>query len=244
MEDSFAKVFENKSRVMCIFAHPDDAEIYCGGTIARLIEEGKKVKLVKMTTGNKGSRSESISESDLALLRETEDQQALLTLGLTPIDSVNLNLGDGQVENNLATIELLAKEIRTFKPDLIITHNSENTLIRDLDGGYYVNHRDHRHTAISAVDAAYPYSRDNLFFPDQIKTGLTGHTCAEFLFVDSWGHQDSVYIEVTAQADKRTQAIACHKSQYPMDKAQDSTDYFAPDQSGHRYEQFRYVIAD
>lgn len=229
---------------MFVFAHPDDAEIYCGGTIARLVEDGKKVKLIKMTTGNKGSRAEQITESALAKLRETEDEAALLTLGLTRSDSLNLDLGDGQVENNLTTIELLAREIRQFQPNLIVTHNPEKTLIRDNDGAYYVNHRDHRHTAQAAVDAAYPYSRDTLFFPDQIKSGLNGHSCTEFLFVDSWGHPDTVYIEITAQAQKRTNAIACHKSQYPKDKAQGSTDYFAPLVDGKRYEQFWYVIAD
>lgn len=244
MQDSYNKVFDDKERVMFIFAHPDDAEIYAGGTIARLVENGKKVFLVKMTTGNKGSRSDIISEKELGALREKEDSDALKALGLKSTDSTNLNLGDGEIENNLRTIGLLANEIRKFKPDLVVTHNPENKLIRDLDGYYYVNHRDHLNTALCAVDAVYPYSRDNLFFPEQLKDGAQGHTCTEFLFVDSWGHQDTVYIEITTQADRRTRAIASHVSQYPSDKAQDSTDYFAPIKDGKRFEQFRYVVAD
>lgn len=120
---------------MFVFAHPDDAEIYCGGLIARLASDKKQVKLIKMTTGNKGSRGEQISESQLAKTRETEDSTALQTLGLSEAASLNLNLGDGEIENNLETIGLLVKEIRTFKPELIVTHNPEKTLIRDESGG-------------------------------------------------------------------------------------------------------------
>ena len=229
---------------MFVFAHPDDAEIYCGGLIARLAGDGKQVKLIKMTTGNKGSRGEIISEANLAKTRESEDGEALKVLGLKDSDSLNLNLGDGEIETNLETIGKVVKEIRKFKPDLIVTHNPEKTLIRDLEGGYYVNHRDHRHTAEVTIDAAYPYSRDLLFYPEHIKDGLSGHSCSEFLFVDSWGHQDSIYIDITDFAETRTKAIACHKSQYSTENSQGSTDFFAPAVDGRRHEQFRYVVAD
>lgn len=229
---------------MFVFGHPDDAEIFSGGLIARLCEDGKKVKLVKMTTGNKGSRGVKISEKELSETREREDLNALKVLGLEKTDSVNLNLGDGEVQNTLETIGLLVKEIRKFKPDLLVTHNPEKILIRDLNGDYYVNHRDHRNTAIVAVDAAYPYSRDTLFFPEHFKEGLESHSTSEFLFADSWGHQDTIYIEITKQEQKRTAAIAEHKSQYSLQAAQGSTDYFAPKKDGKRFEQFRYVVAD
>lgn len=229
---------------MFVFSHPDDAEIYCGGTIARLTADGKKVMLVKMTTGNKGSRQELISESDLAKTREEEDGNALKVLGLTNSDSVNLNLGDGQVENNLETIKVLVREIRKFKPELIVTHNPEKVLIRDLDGFFYVNHRDHRNTATSVIDASYPYSRDKLFFPDQIEEGLESHSALEFLFVDSWGDQDVVGIGVSGFVDRRIDAIACHKSQYSREDSQKSTDYFVHKEGVRGFELFRYVTID
>ncbi len=243
-KDSFDKVFGDKNKIMFVFAHPDDAEIYCGGTIARLVEKGKSVKLIKMTTGNKGSRQEKISEENLSITREREDLRALQTLGLTHDDNINLDLGDGQVENSMETIGKLVKEIRKFKPNLIVTHNAEKKLIRDMDGSYYVNHRDHKNTGLSVIDAAYPYSRDILFFPEQIAEGLKSHTCTEFLFIDSWGDIDTVFIDVSDQIKKRTKAIACHKSQYSQKAANDSTNYFAKEDDGKRFEQFRYVIAD
>src|SRR3989344_3773176 len=244
MNDSYKDIFGSKQKIMFVFAHPDDAEIYCGGIIARLVADGKKIRLVKMTTGNKGSRQEAITEEELAKTRESEDREALKILGLSDADSINLNLGDGEIENTLDTIEKIVETIRSFKPELIVTHNPEQVLIRDLEGNYYVNHHDHRNTAVSTIDAAYPYSRDNLFFPNQLQKGLSTHSVAEFLFVDSWGHQDIVYVDVTEFAEKRTKAIACHKSQYYREHAQGSTDYFAPPIKGKRFECFRYVKAD
>lgn len=244
MIDSFDKIFADKSRIMFVFAHPDDAEIYCGGLITRLVENGKSVRLIKMTKGNKGSRQEDISERELSDERVAEDSAALKVLGVSESDNINLDLGDGQVENSIKTIGLLVEQIREYKPELIVTHNPEQILIRDLAGDGYVNHRDHRNTGSIVVDAAYPYSRDILFFPEQIQKGLESHTVTEFLFVDSWGHPDTVKIDITNQTENRIKAIASHKSQYSMKKAQDSTDFFAKEEEGKRFEQFRYVQID
>lgn len=56
--DSFNKIFGNKKRILVIMPHPDDTELYCGATVARLIQSGKRVRVVKMTYGDKGSRQE------------------------------------------------------------------------------------------------------------------------------------------------------------------------------------------
>lgn len=243
-KDFFPEVFSGKKKVIFVYAHPDDAEMYSGGLIARLKQEGFEVRHVKMTRGNKGSRQENYSEEELAKIRETEDEAGLEVLGLTPKDSLNLNLGDGEVKNDLATIGKLVREIRTFRPNIIVTHNPEKVIIKDDNGEFYLNHRDHRHTAISAVDAAYPFSRDNLFFPEQIKEGLASHIVTEFLFVDSWDDPDLVFFDVTDFYDRKIKAIGSHKSQYSEEKAQGAADYFAPEKDGRRYEQFRYIKTD
>jgi LmbE family N-acetylglucosaminyl deacetylase len=197
-----------------------------------------------MTTGNKGSRQEHVTEEELANIRKQEDQNALETLGLKAENNINLDLGDGRIENSLNTIENLVRQIRQFKPDILVTHNPEQKLIRYPDGSYYINHRDHINTALSIIDAAYPYSRDILFFPNQIKEGLESHTVTQFLFVDSWGHQDTIFIDITNQTQKKIEALECHKSQCTKDEAQKWLDSFSKEENGKRYEQFRYVVAD
>ena len=78
--DFFSEVFSGKKKVMFVYAHPDDAEMYSGGTIARLKKEGFEVRHVKMTMGNKGSRQEDYSEVELAEIREPEDERRTISL--------------------------------------------------------------------------------------------------------------------------------------------------------------------
>ncbi len=227
-------------------AHPDDTELYAGGTVARIIQTGKEVRVIKMTLGNKGNRQEKISEKDLGKLRQKEDQAAMKVFGIKPENNIYLNLPDGGVEHNLATIGLVAKQIRLFKPELIITHNPEHKIIRFDKNVNWVNHRDHFNTGNIAIDAAYPYSRDSLFFPEHFKDNkASSHACTEFLLVDYYDHPEMIRIDVTDYLDIRIQAHTAHSSQYSLQQAKDSADFFTKkNETNRRYECFRYVIAD
>lgn len=245
MEDAFDKVFGNKQRIMVVMAHPDDAELYAGGTIARLLATGREVAVVKVTMGDKGSRQEKISQEKLAGLRLEEDTNAMHALGISDENNIYLKFEDGTVDNSMDVIKAIAGEIRKFKPDAIITHNPENIIIRFAKDINWVNHRDHRNTGKSAIDAAYPYSRDLLFFPDQLENGLTSHICTEFLLVDYYDHPDVVAFDVTDFIQTRVTAHAKHSSQYSQEDAQGSADFFTKfDGQDKRYERFRYVVAD
>ena len=195
-KDAYKQILENKQRILVVLAHPDDAEIYCGGTIARLTKDGKRVRIVKMTSGNRGSRQEITTEAKLKIIREKEDKKSMQVLGIKPVDNIYLDFHDGEVNNQLSTIEKIAWQIRDFQPDIIITHNPEDVIIRFDKDINWVNHRDHRNTGISTIDAAYPYSRDTLFFPDQLKK-LKTHGTEEFLLVDYYDHPDLVEIDIT-----------------------------------------------
>lgn len=246
MQDSFDSIFKDKQRILAIFAHPDDMEVYAGGLVMRLVAEGKQVRSVKMTSGGKGSRDNIIAEEKLVAAREAEDLASMKLFGISEADSVYLRIDDGFVENNHQTIEQLAKQIRQFKPDLIITHNPEKVLIRFAAGENWVNHRDHRHTGLSAVDAAYPYSRDTNFFPDQLtEEGHASHATFEFLFVDHFDHLDLVHFDITNYFDQRVKVLGTHESQFSQEKAASMSNFFAPvNEDGRRYETFRHVVID
>lgn len=245
LDDSFDTVFKDKQKIMVVMAHPDDTELYAGGTVARLIKSGREVMVIKMTLGNKGCRQQIISERELGEIRLKEDQAAMLAFGVKPNNNVYLNLPDGGVEQDLTTIGLVAKQIRLFKPELIITHNPENKIIRFDKDANWVNHRDHINTGNIAIDAAYPYSRDRLFFPEHFQDKkVDSHACSEFLLVDYYEHPDLVQIDVTDYLDIRIKAHAAHSSQYSLKQAQDSADFFTKNDTDRRYEYFRYVVAD
>ena len=246
MTDTYKKIFLNKKKVLVVMAHPDDAEIYAGGTIARLINDGKIVKIVKMTLGNRGSRQQKISEDSLASIRLEEDKKAMATLGIQPENNIYLYINDGEVENDLKTIEKLVYQIRLFKPDIIVTHNPEDLIIKFDKDNHWINHKDHLHTAQAITNASYPYSRDTLFFPEQLKQkGIASHTVTEFLFGDFYDHPETIHIQISEEeAEIRARAQAEHKSQYTLSHAQSATDFFTKHESGKRFERFRYVIAD
>lgn len=231
-----------------VFGHPDDLELFCGGTVARLIADGKRVRSIKMTSGEMGSRQQKITSKELKLVREQEDSASMAVLGIPPDDNVYLHLEDGKIENNPETIGQMVEQIRLFQPDLIITHNPLDMIIHfDKDVNWF-NHHDHRNTGSIAIDASYPYARDILFYPQHFqKPAVKSWTCIQFLFVDHYGHEDSVFIDVTKYIDKRVEAHSQHKSQYSKEDAQDSADFFTKkwDPQGQKnYETFRYVIAD
>ncbi|MBU1111062.1 PIG-L family deacetylase [Patescibacteria group bacterium] len=246
--DAYKKIFADKQRILVVFAHPDDLELYCGGLVARLTSDNKVVRSVKITSGDMGSQQEVVSSEELKVLRESEDRKSMQVLGITEDNNVYLGLRDGGVEHNLDNIGLLAQQIRIFKPDLIITHNPEDKIIRFDKDINWVNHRDHLNTALNALDAAFPYSRDLLFFPEHFDDkDASSHSVSEFLLVDFYEHPDLVHIDVTSSVDQRVKAHACHASQYSAQDAQESADFFTllphfP--KGKRFERFRYVIAD
>lgn len=245
VKDAYTKILSNKQRILIVFAHPDDAELYCGGTIARLVHDQKSVRLVKMTNGDKGSRQEKISQAKLGKIREQEDRIAAKVLGIRPENNIYLRIEDGSIENNKAYIGKIALQIRLFKPDVIITHNPEHVIIRFAKDVNWVNHRDHRNTGLVTVDAAYPYSRDVLFFPEHFQDKFAeSHKVTEFLFVDYYDHPDLVQIDITDFVDTRVKAHASHSSQYTLEHAQNSADFFTKHPDGRRYERFRYVVAD
>ena len=248
IEDSYLRIFKDKQRIMAVFAHPDDLEIMCGGLVARLTSDGKEVCSIKVTSGDMGSRQEKISQTDLRNAREIEDSEAMKILGIKPENNIYLQLPDGHVENTVDNIGKIVEQIRIFQPELIITHNPEASIIRfDKDNNWF-NHRDHRHTGQLAFDAAYPYSRDLLFFPEHFQNPLAkSWSCDEFLVVDSYDHEDRVFFDVTEFIDKRVLAHASHKTQYDLSSAQESADFFTNNwdkESNKKYETFRHVISD
>jgi LmbE family N-acetylglucosaminyl deacetylase len=242
--DSFDQIFADKNRVLIVMPHPDDAELYCGGTVARLIESGVEVMMIKMTNGGKGTRQTSISEEKMKTLRSQEDHNAAHTLGIKAGNNIQLDIPDGEVESNLETIEKVAYHIRKFRPDLIITCNPEDVFIRFAKDISWVNHRDHRSTARVAIDAAYPYSRDHAFFPKQlVEISEPYKPTTYFLLSDYYDHTDVIYIEITNYLEKKTQAWQCHENAYTKEKVNDSVEFLNKD--GDRFfETFRFVIAD
>jgi LmbE family N-acetylglucosaminyl deacetylase len=217
IKDQFGEVFKDKQRVLVVTAHPDDNEVICGGIVARLISEGKEVRLVVCTNGEKGVEDKKgINAKDFAQIRIKEQNEAGKILGIPEDQNFNLEIPDGELETTVDNIGKIVYHIREFKPDIIICHNPEEIIntFSEEENIRWVNHRDHRHSAIITVDAAYPYSRDRGFFPEQLEK-LEPHTVEYLLFSDFYTHPQRVYFDVTDFVDKKRAALTACKSVVP-----------------------------
>ncbi|MBU0708485.1 PIG-L family deacetylase [Patescibacteria group bacterium] len=243
MRDSYHKIFSETGRILVVMAHPDDNEIVCGGTVARLIDDDKKVRVVVMTNGGKGTKDRTdISEGQFAKIRVEEQRRAGKELGLKDEEMFNLGIPDGELEESIDNIKKIVFHIRQFKPEIIITHNPEVHINSFSKGIHWVNHRDHRHTASLVLDAAYPYSRDTAFFPDQLENGLGPHSVGKFLLSDSYTHPDICGLEVSGYLDKRRKALEQHVNGLSKEEVNGLMEEIQRD--GGNFELLRYIDTD
>lgn len=173
--------------VMFVAAHPDDPDFLAGGTIARLAREGREVTYVIVTNGNKGSGDRGVSSDQLVPIRMEEQRRAARALGVARV--AFLGYEDGEVEDTRDLRRDVTREIRRWRPELIITLNPRRT---------YANfpgwHRDHRTTARVVMDCVYPLARDHLAFPELLPE-YEPHKVAEVYFVQ-W-EDPSLIVDVT-----------------------------------------------
>ncbi len=220
MKDSYATVFESIQKILVVMAHPDDAEIVCGGLLARAIRDGKDVRLVVCTDGSKGFKGRTdITPAELAAAREKETAQGAKALGIPDENVYLLHIPDGEFEHNLENIENVVFHIRQFQPDIVITHNPQDTLISYSESSHWVNHRDHRYVGACVFDGVYPYSRDRGFFPAHFDEGLEPAIVKKLLVSDSYNTASVMYFDIKEFAEVKKQAIASHPSQFDEETA-------------------------
>ena len=108
---------ETPQRVLVVTPHPDDAEFWCGGTIAKWISEGATVHYVLCTDGSKGTSDRSVRSEDLVARREREQREAAQVLGVE--DVVELHHPDGELEDTRDFRRELVRQIRLVRPDVV-----------------------------------------------------------------------------------------------------------------------------
>jgi LmbE family N-acetylglucosaminyl deacetylase len=190
-------------RVMVVTAHPDDPEFGAGGTIAKLVEEGREVTYVIVTNGDKGSGDRTIAPERLAAIREGEQREAARTVGVARVEF--LGYEDGEIEDTRTLRLDVTRQIRRWRPDLLITQNPQRAYTN-----FFAWHRDHRVTAGVVLDCVYPLARDHLSFPELLAE-YEPHTVRE-VYLMQW-EAPRLVVDITAAIDRKLQAVACHASQ-------------------------------
>ena len=195
---------ERIQRVLVITAHPDDSEFGAGGTVAKLVKEGKQVVYCIVTNGNKGSGDRTMTPERLVKIREEEQRNAARVLGVETVDF--LGFPDCEVEDTRESRMAVAAAIRRHRPDLLICQNPHRT---KNPGG---SHRDHRIVAGIALDCVYPLARDHMAFPELLAQGLEPHKVKEVHMM--WWDNPELIVDVSETMDLKIKALACHASQF------------------------------
>jgi LmbE family N-acetylglucosaminyl deacetylase len=203
--ETIAAHFWRPRRFMVIVGHPDDADFGPAGTAAAWIAAGSEGRRVCCTSGDAGGEDPEMDPLDLARAREEEQRRAAEIVGYSGVSF--LHQPDGNLVNDLALREMLVREIRTFRPDAVFCGDPEVVVHRG--GG--INHTDHRAAAMAAVDAVYPAARNPLAFPWLARNGLAAHKVRRIYMM--WSNQPDVWIDVSATADRKIEALRAHASQ-------------------------------
>ena len=193
---------ETPRRALVVTPHPDDAEIWCGGTIARWIKEGAEVHYLLCTDGSRGTDQPDITTKELSATREVELVKAAELLGVQ--DVVMLHYPDGELEDTTDFRKQIVRRIRQVQPQVVLCTEPYR---RNLAW-----HRDHRITGQVTLDAVFPYARDHLHFVDLWQSeGLEPHKTGTILF---WGtEQPDTFIDIADTLEVKIAAVEAHQSQ-------------------------------
>src|SRR5262245_37514227 len=190
-------------RVMVVTAHPDDPEFGAGGTMAKLVKEGREVTYVIVTNGNKGSSDRAIAPERLARIREEEQRNAARTLGVERVEF--LGYEDGEVEDTRQLRLDITRQIRRWRPNLIIAQSPDRTYTN-----FHGWHRDHRITGGVVLDCVYPLARDHLSFPELLAEHEP-HAVSE-VYLIQW-EAPQLVVDISHTMDLKLGAITRHASQ-------------------------------
>ncbi len=188
---------------MAIYAHPDDPDVSCGGTLAVWAKAGCEVTVLLCTDGGKGSSDPAVDPADLVAQRVVEASEAGALIGVTALE--NLGYPDGELTDDPVLQGLLVAAVRRIKPDTVLCPDPTAVFF----GQEYFNHRDHRAAGCAVLDAVSPAASLPHYFPEagpahQISTVLLSGTLAP-----------DVWVDISTTVEIKGEAVGCHRSQFP-----------------------------
>ena len=185
-------------RVMVIGAHPDDPDVNMAGTLIKFARAGARVRMVSMTSGNKGHRT--MPPDELAARRYGESQASAKVIGAERYEIMGAD--DCELEPTLEWRRKVTRLVREFAPHLLFTH-------RTCD-----YHADHRAAGTVVMDMTYflgvPFWCPETPVPDVLP--------AVFFMRDRFTVprplRPDVVLDVTDVQDQAADALCCHASQF------------------------------
>ncbi|MDQ7991776.1 MAG: PIG-L deacetylase family protein [Propionicimonas sp.] len=180
-------------RVLCVVAHPDDVEYGTSAAVAEWTARGIEVAYLLLTTGEAGMQR---PPAETGPLRAAEQRAACRAVGVDRLQI--LNHPDGVLVYSLDLRRDIARVIRQFRPDVVVTGSWE------IEPSYGLNQADHRAAGLATADAVR--DADNTWvFPELAQTEGLAKWGADWLLVS--GHTRPTHgVPVSPQAVERAVA--------------------------------------
>lgn len=191
--------------IIAVGAHPDDIEIACGGTLAKLAQQGYRVGIIDLTNG------EPTPRCDDPAIRMAEADAAATTLGIE-LRKV-LELPNRRLFDSFESRVALATEFRRYRPRMVIGFGNKTPMASP----------DH-YQAMLITDAAVFYSRLTKW--DEHFSGLPVHTIERQLYFhlgfevlagSEFG--TCLTVDISDQLETKMAAIQCYQTQFPPEKS-------------------------
>lgn len=174
--------------VLAVGAHPDDVELGCGGTLARLVAAGRRVGILDLTRGEAGSRGTPET-------RAAEAAEAARRLGSS--FRVALDLGDGALRTDRAAELAVIEVVRRARPRLVLAQHPDD------------RHADHGRASRLVTDASFYAGLGN------VPSEHPPHRPQQVVyFPSSWVPAPSFLVDVTASFPAKLEAIRSYASQF------------------------------
>ena len=181
--------FKKELDVLFFAAHPDDAELCCGGTIAALVNAGKKTGIIDLTRGELGTRG-SVKQ------REIEARKASEILGIDTRE--NLGIRDGNIINNHANRLKIIKVIRKYRPKIIFFPH------------YYDRHPDHYNTHYLIKEAALYSGLEKIKAP-----GLKAYRAKRNIYyMQTYSFEPNIIFDISETFKTKMEAVKCFSTQF------------------------------
>jgi len=193
-----------KLDILVLAAHPDDAELGCGGTIAKQVALGRKVGVVDLTRGEMGTRGTIDT-------RAQEAKESASILGL----SVRANLGfkDGFFVNDEAHQLAVIRLIRKFQPDIVLAN------------AIYDRHPDHGKGSELAFSACFYSGLAKIETKDEGKVQSAWRPKHLYHFIQSQLIQPDFVVDVSDFWETKMNAVRAFKTQF-YDPSSDEPETF------------------
>jgi LmbE family N-acetylglucosaminyl deacetylase len=186
-------------RALVLMAHPDDPEYGIAAAVAEWIGQGKDVAYVLATRGEAGIAG--LPPREAGPLREQEQRAACRAVGVKKVSF--LDYPDGRLEETLQLRRDLAREIRTFRPDVVVTLNH-----RDTWGPGSWNSQDHQVMGRSVLNAVADAGNEWIF-PELAAQGHRPHTVSWTAIAST---RPTHYLDVGQRAlDSALRSLSAHR---------------------------------